>query len=92
MWTLATINVASCCYYYYPCDAVSARALILAMTLCLFVCLSIPSRCSIETAGRIKLVFGMVYFDISYTTVIRKFEYLEEYRYLPLKLFPKLRH
>jgi len=44
---------------------------VLFMTLCLFVCLSclsVTSRCSIETSGRIELIFGMeASFDLSYT-------------------------
>ena len=32
---------------------------VLAMGLCLSVCLSVTSRCSIETAERIEPVFGM---------------------------------
>jgi len=41
---------------------------VLFMTLCLSVCLSVTSRCSIETSGRIELIFGMeASFDLSYT-------------------------
>ena len=51
-------NIATLCTFN-PRDAMLAR--VLAMTLCLAacVCLSqLTSRCSIETAGRIGLVFG----------------------------------
>jgi len=40
----------------------------LAMALCL--CLSVTSRCSVETDGRIGLLFGMgASFDLSYTVL-----------------------
>ena len=43
---------------------------VLAMGLCLSVRLSVTSRCSIETAGRIELVFGMwASFHPSYTVL-----------------------
>jgi len=37
----------------------ASAVLVLAMGLCLSVCLSVTSRCSIETAERIELGFGM---------------------------------
>jgi len=41
---------------------------VLAMGLCLSLCLSVTSRCSIETGERIELVFGMwAFFQPSYT-------------------------
>jgi len=44
--------------------------LVLAMALCLSVCLSVTSRCSIETAERIELCFGIgAYFHRSYTVL-----------------------
>jgi len=43
---------------------------VLAMALCLSVCLSVTSRCSIETAERIELVFGtQASFHPSYTVL-----------------------
>ena len=53
--------------HFYPRDATLAR--ILAMARCQYVCLrlSVTSRCSIETAGRIELIIGMeASFDLSY--------------------------
>jgi len=51
---------------YYPCDAMLAR--VLAMAVCLSVCLSVTSRCSIEVVGGIELVFGReASFDHSFT-------------------------
>jgi len=45
-------------------------ARLLAMALCPSVSLSVTSRCSIEVAGRIELVFGMeAFFDQSYTVL-----------------------
>ena len=35
------------------------RAMPVSVYVCLSVCLSVTSRCSIETAERIELVFGM---------------------------------
>ena len=36
----------------------------------MFVCLSVSSQCSIETDGRIELVFGMLAsFDLSYNVL-----------------------
>jgi len=45
-------------------------ARLLAMALCPSVSVSVTSRCSIEVAGRIELVFGMeAFFDQSYTVL-----------------------
>jgi len=44
------------------------RGRLLAMDVCLSVCLSVTSRCSVEVVGRIELVFGMeASLDQSYT-------------------------
>jgi len=55
----------------YPCDAILARvlAITLCVSVCLSVCLSVASRCPVEAAGHIELVFGRVYFDLSYTVL-----------------------
>jgi len=43
-------------------------ARVLATALCLSVCLSVTSRCSVEVVGRIGLVFGVrASFDQPYT-------------------------
>jgi len=48
-------------------------AWVLPTAVCLSVCLSVTSRCSIEVVGRIELVFGMeAYFDQSYTVFYGK--------------------
>ena len=57
---------------FYPRDAVLARVLLLATSLCPSVCLcpflSVTSRCSIKRDERINLVFGTeASFDQSYT-------------------------
>jgi len=50
---------------------------LLAVALCLSVCLSVTSRCSIEAAERIELVFGKrASFHLSHC-VKRKFRYLQ---------------
>ena len=56
---VCTLHVQCAVWFYYPRNAVLAP--ILAMALCLSVCdsLSVRSRCSIETAGWIELVFGV---------------------------------
>jgi len=43
----------SCFYIIYPRDDMLERVLAMAL------CLSVTSRCSFETDGRIELVFGM---------------------------------
>jgi len=53
---------------FHPRDDMLVR--VLAMALCLSVCLSVTSRSSIETGERIELVFGTgASFDISYTVL-----------------------
>ena len=53
-------------FIFYPRDAMLAP--VLAMALCLSVCMSVTSRCSVEVVGWIELVFGMeASFDQSYT-------------------------
>ena len=46
---LLLLPLTGCCYdhFYYPCDAM--LALVQAMALCPCLCLSVASRCSIET-------------------------------------------
>jgi len=47
-----------------------ARVLAMALCLYLFVRLSVTSRCSIETARRIELLFGIkAYFDLFYNSL-----------------------
>ena len=43
--------------FYYPRDAMLAR--VLAVAMCLSVCLSVTSRCSVKREEGINLVFGM---------------------------------
>jgi len=62
--------------HFYPRDAMLAR--VLAMALCLSVCLCLPatSRCSIKRGERISVFFGMkASFNQSHS-VLRKFGYL----------------
>ena len=51
------------------------------------VCPSVTSRCSIETAERIQLVYGIWELPLS---AIRKFRYLKKLGYFPLELCSKL--
>ena len=56
---------------FYPRDAMLARYF-----LCLSV--SVTSRCSIETAGRIELILTMVFFDLSIVHCgVRTFRYIQ---------------
>ena len=56
------------------------------------VCPSVTSRCSIETAERIELVFGMwASFHPSYTVLKRNSVISKKYGHFPLKLCPKVR-
>ena len=53
---------------------------LMSVSVCLSLCLSVTSRCSIETAGRIELVFGMyASFKQYYIHCgVRKFRYLQK--------------
>ena len=46
-------------HFCYPRDTTLARVLVMALCLCMYVCLSVSvtSRCHIETSGRIELFF-----------------------------------
>jgi len=69
---------------FYPRDAMLARVLAWP-GVCLSVCLSITSRCSVETDGRIELVFGMkASLDLTHThTVFNKIQVTPKIRVLP---------
>ena len=56
-----------------------------SMARCLSVCLSITSRCSVETDGRIELVFGMkASLDLTHThTVFNKIQITPKIRVFP---------
>ena len=73
--------------HFYPRDAMLAR--VLAMALCLSVCLCLPatSRCSIKMGERISVFFGMkASFNQSHS-VLRKFGYLQKTRVVPSATF-----
>ena len=58
--------------FFYPRDSMLARVLVMALCLSVRVGLSVSatSRSSVETAERIRLVFGMgAFFDLSYTAL-----------------------
>jgi len=67
------------CNSVLPRDAILARYMLsscVRLSVCLFVCLSVTSRCCIETTGRTELVFGTK--DSFHRCVIRKFAYLQK--------------
>ena len=62
---------------FFPRDAMLAQVYTNYGPVSMFVCLSVTSPCSVETVGRIVLVFGpQASFDLSYT-VLRKLRYLQ---------------
>ena len=91
------MRVASCCEptkeaqhrldtCFYPRDAMLAR--VLAMAVSVSVCLSVASRCSIETDERIELVLGTgASFRLSYT-VLKGNSGISKIRVLPSETVP----
>jgi len=66
----STCQIASCvrsAQSFYPCDAMLAR--VLAMALCLSVSMSVTSRCSVETDELIGLVLAWELPMLSYTVL-----------------------
>ena len=87
-WLSGSIDIQRSSFTYQPRDATLAR--VLAMALC--PCQSVTSRCSIETAERIGLVFGTGASFLRPTLhwIIRKVRYLQREGYFPLELYSKL--